>query len=1123
MFRNPFSAGRRGRVFWLGVLLTSVAAVSWLLQAQQTASPSTSVAPRLSRPSGSLPASLYTGQNAPPVEKRYPNGVRVVQEVKHDSSPPLRDIPARPPQPRQGEAPENPNPFPMNSEPVEDTAVQRFFGPLSMVTPTLTFEGISSSTSGCGCLPPDTNGAVGPNHYIQTVNSAFQIWNKNGTVAKAVADINTIFTGFGNTCEALNDGDPIVLYDKLADRWFINQFTSTAPPYSQCTAISKTGDPTGAYWRYQFALSNTDFYDYQKYGIWPDGYYMTANVFGPTGSFSRPSMIAFDRAKMLNGETATYQEFNPGNFYASILPSDMDGATPPPVGSPNYLATLAGSNDRFRLWKFHVDWATPASSSLTGPINLTTAPYDPNLCGNGPCVPQPNTTQKLDTLGDHTMYRLAYRNMGTYETLVTNHTVDVGGDRAAIRWYEVRNPNTSPFIYQQGTYAPDAVHRWMGSAAMDKDGNIAIGYSASSSSVFPSIRYAGRLASDPLGVLGQGEATLMAGGGSQTHSSGRWGDYSGMVVDPTDDCTFWYTTEYYSATSSSSWKTRIGKFKFPSCGQAAPTATGTPPTATPTTPPTMTPLPTVVSCSNYTYTTTLTGTLVPGTTDTGNHCDDCSVPITLPFPVNLYDGTFTNATLSSNGNMQFVTTDFAFGNACLPVPIFEYGVVAYWDDIITDCEDCGIFTSVSGTAPNRILNVEWRAEVLGEANTEANFEIRLYEGQTRFDLVYGNVVQAGNGATIGVQRDIGAATQFSCNTVGILPNSSISFTLPPCGPGTATPTITSTSIVTSTATLTTTGTPTSTSVVTSTTTPLATLTTTGTATQAVTATNTTIVGASATTTATATASRTSTRTATPVASSTRPSTPIPTTTVGATATVTACAIQFQDVPPSNDVSSFYPYVRCLACRGVLGGYPCGGTNSQTGAAEPCGATSNPYFRPNNLITRAQISKIVSNAAGFDDDVEGQTYADVPPSDDPSSFYVYIERLTLRNVMGGYPCDVAPGEPCSGDNRAYFRPGANATRAQLAKIVSNAAGYVENVEGQTFADVPPPAQENDPSSFYLFVERLAQRGVLSGYPCGGPGEECDDQDRPYFRPSSHVTRAQAAKIVANTFYPNCQTP
>ncbi|MDQ3928291.1 MAG: S-layer homology domain-containing protein, partial [Chloroflexota bacterium] len=272
-----------------------------------------------------------------------------------------------------------------------------------------------------------------------------------------------------------------------------------------------------------------------------------------------------------------------------------------------------------------------------------------------------------------------------------------------------------------------------------------------------------------------------------------------------------------------------------------------------------------------------------------------------------------------------------------------------------------------------------------------------------------------------------------------------------------------------------------------------------------------------TVTSTGTQSATSTTTVTAGPSSTR------TPTRTATSVPTACTIQFQDVPPSEEQSSFYPYVRCLACRGVLSGYPCGSTNPQTGGNEPCGTSGNPYFRPGNNITRGQIAKVVSNAAGFNDDVEGQTYADVPPSDDPSSFYVYVERLTAHNVMGGYPCDANVDESCDDQNRPYFRPSAYATRAQLAKIVSNAAGFENNVKGQTFADVPPPDEENDPSSFYLYVERLAQRGVMGGYPCGSDGEDCDDQNRPYFRPGNLVTRAQAAKIVANTFYPNCQTP
>ncbi|MDQ3928057.1 MAG: S-layer homology domain-containing protein, partial [Chloroflexota bacterium] len=229
-----------------------------------------------------------------------------------------------------------------------------------------------------------------------------------------------------------------------------------------------------------------------------------------------------------------------------------------------------------------------------------------------------------------------------------------------------------------------------------------------------------------------------------------------------------------------------------------------------------------------------------------------------------------------------------------------------------------------------------------------------------------------------------------------------------------------------------------------------------------------------------------------------------------------CPILFQDVPESSDVSSFYPFVRCLACRHILGGYPCGGTNPETGQAEPCGTTGNPYYRPSNNITRGQISKIVSNSANYEDDPGAQIYTDVKPGD---PFYPWVNRLSRRHYMGGYPCG-GPGEPCDSQNRPYFRPAANATRGQLSKIVSNTAGFNEQPQGQTYADVPPSTSE---SSYYQYIERLTSRGVMSGYPCGGPGEPCDEQHRPYFRPNSFVTRGQAAKIVANTFFPNCQTP
>jgi bacillopeptidase F len=263
--------------------------------------------------------------------------------------------------------------------------------------------------------------------------------------------------------------------------------------------------------------------------------------------------------------------------------------------------------------------------------------------------------------------------------------------------------------------------------------------------------------------------------------------------------------------------------------------------------------------------------------------------------------------------------------------------------------------------------------------------------------------------------------------------------------------------------------------------------------------------------ATSTSTSTNTSTRTPTNTATRTAT----ATLTPTATATICPVQFQDVPPSTAESSFYPYVRCLACRHIIGGYPCGDTNPETDQPEPCGESGDPYYRPSNQISRGQISKVVAGASGSNGASGPQIYEDVPPG---SPFYVWINRLSNEGVMGGYPCG-GPGEPCQNGNRPYFRPGANATRGQMSKIVSNAAGFDDPVSGQSFEDLPP---SNAPSSYYQYVERLYVRGVVSGYPCGSDGEECGAENRPYFRPNSPVTRGQAAKIAANTFFPNCQT-
>ena len=432
---------------------------------------------------------------------------------------------------------------------------------------TVSVPGISAT----GFLPPDTVGDVGPRHYIQAVNVAFAIYDKSGALLAGPTPINTLWASFGGPCDTQNDGDPMVRYDPLADRWVISQF---ALPGHQCFAVSKTADPVAGGW-FLYAFPTPGFPDYPKIGVWPDGYYMgTQRGFPGSGL----DVFAFERAQMLNGLPAQSVSFFVGAPSLFLLPSDLDGPAPP-AGTPNFFlrqidGNVFGGVDRLEVFAFTVNWATPALSTFTPAATLPTAPFDSVLCGGGllaSCVPQPGTSQTLESLTVWAMQPLHYRNFGTHESLTVNHTVDVGSDHAGVRWYELRRPPAGAWsIFQQGTHAPDAEHRWMGSVAMNKDGALAVGYSVSSSTVFPGIRYTGRIASDPPGTLPLGEATLVAGAGSQTHPSSRWGNYSSMDVDPADDCTFWYTTEYYTSTSSAGWETRIGAFKLADCAGPPP-------------------------------------------------------------------------------------------------------------------------------------------------------------------------------------------------------------------------------------------------------------------------------------------------------------------------------------------------------------------------------------------------------------------------------------------------------------------------------------------------------------------------------------------------------------------------
>jgi hypothetical protein len=268
--------------------------------------------------------------------------------------------------------------------------------------------------------------------------------------------------------------------------------------------------------------------------------------------------------------------FAPSSF--GLLPSHLNGATRPPSGSPNYLVEVEGPlfdpsfrSDRLQVWKFRPDFANPSNSTFSGPTVLEIDHFDPLLCGPNPfeqfCVPQPGTDTTVDALPDRLMYRNNYRRIGDRESLVFNQTVDGGEDVAGIRWYEVRIDGGTPRLHQQGTFSPDSTYRWMGSANMDGAGNIAVGYSASSESVYPSLRYAARRPSDPLGSLGQGEGVLFAGTGSQTDPA-RWGDYSTLSIDPSDDCTFWYVNQYYATSSDFNWRSRIATFTLPGCSSA---------------------------------------------------------------------------------------------------------------------------------------------------------------------------------------------------------------------------------------------------------------------------------------------------------------------------------------------------------------------------------------------------------------------------------------------------------------------------------------------------------------------------------------------------------------------------
>ncbi|HET6313649.1 MAG TPA: S-layer homology domain-containing protein, partial [Chloroflexia bacterium] len=657
------------------------------------------------------------------------------------------------------------------------------------------------------------------------------------------------------------------------------------------------------------------------------------------------------------------------------------------------------------------------------------------------CIPQPGTTQQLEAITDRLMYRLAYRNFGTHESLVVNHTVDAQGTgQAGIRWYELRNPNTTLTVHQQGTYAPDTSHRWMGSMSMDGDGNMALGYSVSNGTdVFPAIRYTGRLATDPLNLMAQGEATLYPGYGSQT-ANARWGDYSMMGIDPVDDCTFWYTQEYYGATGQY-WQTRVGKFRFASCGG------GAIPTETPMPAPDPCTLPGVKLVTDSTGDAAdITGAVdTEGTEKYDIQWISIAEPYTATGPSHLAF-TMKVASLAGPDNSPSASPNSAWR-------------MYFTSPMSTTVRFVDMRTDNSGVVTYKYGSMTGAAGTTHTTEGDADAGVYGFDGTIRITVATSKLGNLAPGQTLSaVHGRVFIMTPtggfYSPDTANYPePDKSVTYTL--VGNASCQPVVEATPTTTGTAM------PSSTSA--------------------------------------ATATRTSTSvpgtTSTPVASSTP------------NATATACPIEFADVPATGEGSTFYPYVRCLACRGIVSGYPCGGPG------EGCNGNDDPYYRPSANVTRGQLSKIVANSAGLDDPIaEGQQqFADVEPGD---PFYEFVERLAQTGAIAGYPCS-GQGEGCDEQNRPYFRPGNFATRGQISKIVAIAAGFEEEIpeDRKTFTDVPAD------SPFWVYIERLAGRDVISGY---GEAEKCPT-GTPCFLYNDYTTRGQMEKIAANAFFPNCVTP
>ncbi len=464
-----------------------------------------------------------------------------------------------------------PRPVPLRDRAVpgpvgqEDPVLQKETLPQVSATQGVSFDGISSP----GYAPSDSNMAIGPTEIVETVNVSFAVYNKSGATLAGPTSILNIFSPLGSPC-AQTYGDPVVLYDRPADRWVLSIIGSPSSNHAaECVAVSKTNDPTGAYYLYGYSFG-ANLNDYPKLSTWAtasnSAYLATYNIFKLFSNFAGADLCGFDRTKMLAGDSSAAQlcQMTP-NTEGGYLPSDMDGPTVPTDGTPGLFITWQNNNPgQLYLRKLTLNFGA-GTSSLSSPTTITVA-NDTLACNGsgGTCVPQNGTTQTLDTLGDRMMYRFAIRHFADHDRAVFNHAV-TSGSSVAVRWYELYDPAGTVTLNQQGTFAPDSTFRWMGSMAEDKNGDIGLGYSASSSSIHPAVRFTGRVPSDASGTM-ESEASIIEPSGSQTTGLSRWGDYTAMQVDPSDDCTFWYVDQYEQTSGTYNWHTSISSFAFSGCG-----------------------------------------------------------------------------------------------------------------------------------------------------------------------------------------------------------------------------------------------------------------------------------------------------------------------------------------------------------------------------------------------------------------------------------------------------------------------------------------------------------------------------------------------------------------------------